>query len=69
MQGLGAGEVHEGLVDGERLHQGRERQHHGPHLAAGGYFFMSGLMIVASGQSRRALNIGIAECTPKVRAT
>ena len=28
------------------------------------YFFMSGLMTVASGQALRALNIGMAERTP-----
>ena len=28
------------------------------------YFFMSGLTTVASGQAFRALNIGMAECTP-----
>ena len=34
VQGLGTREVHERFVDGERLHQGREPQHHRPHLVA-----------------------------------
>ena len=32
------------------------------------YFVMSGRITAACGQSARALNIGIAERTPKVRA-
>jgi hypothetical protein len=34
MQPLGSGEVEEGLVDRDRLDQGRQRLHHGAHLAA-----------------------------------
>ena len=33
------------------------------------YFCMSGGITTAFGQAFSALNIGIAECTPKVRAT
>jgi hypothetical protein len=36
--------------------------------AAATYFAMSGLMTTASGQSFRALNIGIADFTPWMRA-
>ena len=44
VQGPGAGEVHERLVDGERLHEGREVQHHRPDPAAvGGVFLHVGL--------------------------
>ena len=32
MQGRGAGEVQVGLIDRQRLHQGREREHHGAKL-------------------------------------
>ena len=44
VQGFGAREVHERLVDGERLHQRREVQHHRPYLAPdGGVFLHVGL--------------------------
>ena len=32
------------------------------------YLFISGLMTVALGQAFKALNIGMAECTPWARA-
>ena len=65
MKGLRAREVHEGLVDGERFHQGvRSSIMERTSRPAAAYFCMSGLMTVASGQAFRALNIGMAECTP-----
>ena len=70
VQALGAGEIEEGLVDRQRLDQRRQLQHQrrGPARPTRTYFAMFGLITTASGQSASALNIGIAERTPKVRA-
>jgi hypothetical protein len=65
VQALGAGQVHERLVDRERLDLRGQLEHQLAHLAPDADVFrMSGEMIVACGQSARALNIGIAEWMP-----
>ena len=71
VQPLGAGQVEERLVDRERLDRRRQRQHQLAHLARrrAAYFAMSGGITTACGQAFSALNIGMAERTPKVRAT
>ena len=71
MQPLGAGQVEERLVDRQRLDGRRQRQHQrrAPRAPTRAYFAMSGGITTACGQAFSALNIGIAERTPKVRAT
>ena len=70
VQPLGAGEVHERLVDRERLDLRRQFEHQLAHLAADAHVFrhVRGQSTVACGQSLRALNIGMAEWMPNVRA-
>ena len=59
----------ERFVDGERLDLRREFEHQRAHLAAdAGILFHVGPNDRRVRQSLRALNIGIAERTPKVRA-
>ena len=70
MQARGSGQIHECLVDRHRLDQRRELEHEFAHLPSdAGIFLHVRRTTVACGQSRRASNIGIAELTPKVRAT
>ena len=71
VQARGAGQVHERLVDRHRLDQRRELEHQAraPRARRAHISSMSGGTTLACGHSRRASNIGIAERTPKVRAT
>ena len=65
----GAGEIEKRLVDRQRLDQRRQRLHRVAHLAADPDIFRHvGPDHDGSGQAASALNIGIAERTPKVRA-
>jgi len=65
---LGAGKVEKCLVDRQRLDQRRQRLHGVAHLAADPDVFCHvGPDHDRLGQSASALNIGIAERTPKVR--
>ena len=71
VQPLGAGEIEKSLVDRQRLDQRRQSQHHPAHLAADAGIFLHVRPdhLRACGHSRSASNIGMADFTPKVRAT
>ena len=71
MQALRAGQIQKRLVDGDRLRSAasapasisRTSRPPPPRI-----FSMFGLMMTASGQAASALNIGMAERTPLMRA-
>ena len=70
MKALRASQVDKSLVDGERFHGGRQRQHESAHLTRDRRIprhVGRDHHGVRAGFS--ALYIGMAECTPKVRAT
>ena len=65
------GDVQERLVQGQRLDQRGDVGEHGHHARREtvAYRLWSGSITTARGHSRRARDIGIAACTPKVRAS
>ncbi len=70
MQHVRTGKIEERLVQRQRFNLRREVEHHGAmDLAAAVYLPKFGRMTMALGQSSSALNIGMAERTPSMRAT
>ena len=69
MHALVPAEIEKGFIDRQRLDQGRQRLHRVAHFAANPDIFRHvGPDHDGRGHSASALNIGIAERTPKVRA-